>query len=70
MYVCMYDPCIFLVDLDTLKCDVQIMLDVLGSDPSEAACETECHKLISEGTVVTYGCPLICHAYVSFNSII
>lgn len=50
------------VDLSSLKCDVQIILDVVGSDPTEAACEQECHKLVSEGNVLNYGCPLVCHA--------
>ncbi|XP_060552285.1 uncharacterized protein LOC132713652 [Ruditapes philippinarum] len=51
-----------LFDLDSLKCDVQIILDVVGSDPTEAACEGECHKLVQDGNVLNYGCPLICHA--------
>ena len=53
------------VDLDSLKCDVQIILDVVGSDPTEAACENECHKVVQDGNVLNYGCPLICHAYVT-----
>ncbi|KAL4222234.1 hypothetical protein ACF0H5_018271 [Mactra antiquata] len=51
-----------LFDLDALKCDVQIILDVVGSDPTEAACELECHRLITEGSVLDHGCPLVCHA--------
>ncbi|XP_053392490.1 uncharacterized protein LOC123562749 isoform X2 [Mercenaria mercenaria] len=49
-------------DLDTLKCDVQILLDVVGTDPAEQACETECHKLITDGNVLNHGCPLVCHS--------
>ncbi|KAH3775598.1 uncharacterized protein LOC127844256 [Dreissena polymorpha] len=52
-----------LFNLEVLKCDVQIMLDVLGADPTEQACEAECHKLLQEGAVMTYGCPLVCHAF-------
>ncbi|KAH3715000.1 uncharacterized protein LOC127856080 [Dreissena polymorpha] len=52
-----------LFDLNTLKCDVQIMLDVLGADPTEQACEAECHKLVQDGTTLSYGCPLVCHAF-------
>merc|ERR1712179_358216 len=37
--------------LDVLKCDMQLMLDALGSDPSETACEDECHKLLAAGHV-------------------
>ena len=59
---------IFSVDLDTLKCDMQLMLDVLGSDPGEQACEAECHKLLQEGHTLNYGCPLICHGYVDESS--
>ncbi|XP_060561621.1 uncharacterized protein LOC132721350 [Ruditapes philippinarum] len=51
-----------LFDLNTLKCDVQIMLDVLGSDPTEQACEKECHVLIKDG-LLDHSCPLICHAF-------
>ncbi|KAL4221961.1 hypothetical protein ACF0H5_018012 [Mactra antiquata] len=50
-------------DLQTLKCDVQIMLDVVGSDPTEKACEGECHNLLQEGHVLNFGCPLVCHAF-------
>ena len=51
-----------LVDYTSLKADLQIMLDQLGSDPTEAACEAECHKLLTQGHVLNYGCPLVCHA--------
>jgi hypothetical protein len=53
-----------LVDVEMLKCDVQIMLDTLGTDPTEQACESECHKLLAEGNVMHFGCPLVCHGYV------
>ena len=52
------------VDLSVLKCDVQLLLDLLDNDNTEAHCEAECHKLIQEGHLFTYGCPLVCHAYV------
>lgn len=48
------------VDMQMLKCDVQLMLDVIGSDPSEQACEDECHKIIQEGHYLNYACPLVC----------
>ncbi|XP_053392491.1 uncharacterized protein LOC123562747 [Mercenaria mercenaria] len=51
-----------LFDLDTLKCDVQKLLDVVGSDPTEQACETECHHMLNEGTLLDHGCPLVCHS--------
>ena len=51
-----------LVDYTSLKADLQIMLDQLGSDPTEAACEAECHNLLTQGHVLNYGCPLVCHA--------
>ena len=50
------------VDTSNLKTDLQIMLDVLGSDPTETACEAECHKILQQGHVLNYGCPLVCHA--------
>ncbi|XP_053392492.1 uncharacterized protein LOC128555100 [Mercenaria mercenaria] len=49
-------------DLDTLKCDVQKLLDKVGSDPSEQACEDECYKLVQEGHYLAHGCPLVCHS--------
>ena len=48
------------VDIQTLNCDVQLMLDVLGTDPKEAACEAECHTLIQEGHYLNNACPLVC----------
>ncbi|XP_060552281.1 uncharacterized protein LOC132742399 [Ruditapes philippinarum] len=50
-------------DVEMLKCDVQIMLDTLGTDPTEQACESECHKLLAEGNVMHFGCPLVCHGF-------
>ncbi|XP_060552284.1 uncharacterized protein LOC132713651 [Ruditapes philippinarum] len=52
-----------LFDLESLKCDVQIMLDAVGDDPTEVACEGECHNLLAEGNVMNFGCPLVCHAF-------
>ena len=49
------------VDMDTLKTDLQIMLDVVGSDPAEQACENECHNLLKTGHVLNYSCPFVCH---------
>ena len=49
------------MDIDTLYCDVQIILDVVGADPTEEACEAECQNLLQEGTTLVFGCPLICH---------
>ena len=51
----------FSVDLPSLQKDLQVMVDVLGSDPTEMACEAECHKVLTQGHVLNYGCPLICH---------
>ncbi|WAQ94847.1 hypothetical protein MAR_007318, partial [Mya arenaria] len=48
------------VDLTVLKCDVQLILDVVGSHPTEQACEAECYKVIQEGHFLNYGCPLVC----------
>ena len=49
------------VDFNTLKNDIQIMLDVLGSDPTEQSCEAECHNLLQNGHILNYGCPVVCH---------
>ncbi|XP_052807442.1 uncharacterized protein LOC128236550 [Mya arenaria] len=50
-------------DTEILKCDVQLLLDTLGSAPTEAACEGECQHLITGGSIFSYGCPLICHSF-------
>ncbi|XP_045161329.1 uncharacterized protein LOC123526304 [Mercenaria mercenaria] len=50
-------------DLTTLKCDIQIMLDAIGTDPKEQLCEDECHNILQEGHVLNYGCPLVCHGF-------
>ena len=51
------------VDLTVLKCDVQLLLDLLDNTNTEQACEAECHKLIQEGHIFNFGCPLVCHGY-------
>lgn len=63
-FTCLLKLCLLMrilsVDMQVLKCDVQLMLDVIGADPTEAACEAECHKLIQEGHYLNYACPLVC----------
>ena len=51
---------LFTVDLQVLKCDVQMMLDAIGGDPTEAACEVECHNILQEGHVLNFACPIVC----------
>jgi hypothetical protein len=55
-------------DFTNVKCNLQKMVNVIGSDPTEAACEKECHLLIKDG-LLNHSCPLFCHAYVNFYSI-
>ena len=49
-----------LVDLEKLKAEVQLLVDMVGSDASEQACESGCHHLLQQGHVFNYGCPLAC----------
>ena len=49
------------VDVENLKQDLQLILDVVGSDPAEQACENECHVLLKDGHVLNYACPFVCH---------
>jgi hypothetical protein len=49
-----------LVDVTTLKADLQAMVDVLGSDPTEQACEQYCHKFLTG--LLEHSCPLLCHS--------
>ena len=55
--------CLLAVGLNTtiLKADIQIMLDVIGTDATEQACEQEGHKLFSQG-LLSHSVPLICHS--------
>ncbi|XP_052761136.1 uncharacterized protein LOC128203395 [Mya arenaria] len=53
-------------DQQILKCDVQLIIDVVGSHPTEQACEAECHKIIADGHFLNYGCPLVCLGLESF----
>jgi len=76
MYLCNLLTCIYYkltcliilsVDLTVLKCDVQLLLDLVDNTNAEMACEAECHKLIQEGHIFNFGCPLVCHAYDVVN---
>ncbi|XP_052246465.1 uncharacterized protein LOC127855120 isoform X1 [Dreissena polymorpha] len=57
-----YDQLSHFVSLDVLKQDLQLVLNVLGSDPTEQACEAEWHKLFSQG-LVTHAASLVCHSF-------
>ncbi|XP_060608684.1 uncharacterized protein LOC132760638 isoform X6 [Ruditapes philippinarum] len=50
-----------LVNLDTIKKDLQLMIDVVGSDPTEQACEQAGHKILSG--LLDHSVPLICHSF-------
>ncbi|XP_060551068.1 uncharacterized protein LOC132760638 isoform X7 [Ruditapes philippinarum] len=50
-----------LVNLDTIKKDLQLMIDVVGSDPTEQACEQAGHKYLSG--LLDHSVPLICHSF-------
>jgi hypothetical protein len=49
-----------LVNLNTIKQDLQLMIDVVGSDPTEQACEQAGHKYLSG--LLDHSVPLICHS--------
>ncbi|KAL4222533.1 hypothetical protein ACF0H5_018572 [Mactra antiquata] len=51
-----------IISTDVLKQDLQIMLDLLGSDPTEQACEAEATKLLGDG-LIQHSVPLICHSF-------
>jgi hypothetical protein len=48
------------VNSDTIKQDLQLMIDVVGSDPTEQACEQAGHKYLSG--LLDHSVPLICHS--------
>jgi hypothetical protein len=48
------------VNTDTIKQDLQLMIDVVGSDPTEQACEQAGHKYLSG--LLDHSVPLICHS--------
>ena len=53
-----------LFNTDAIKADLQLMVDQIGSDPTEQLCESECHTIVQH-TVIDTGCPLFCHSLVS-----
>ncbi|XP_045168545.2 uncharacterized protein LOC123531550 [Mercenaria mercenaria] len=56
------DTLLNLVDTTTIKKDLQIMLDTIGSDPTEQLCEQECHNIAQQG-LLDHACPLLCHSF-------
>ncbi|KAL4222535.1 hypothetical protein ACF0H5_018574 [Mactra antiquata] len=51
-----------IISIEQLKQDLQIMLDLLGSDPTEQACEVEAAKLLGDG-LIQHSVPIICHSF-------
>jgi len=45
---------------DELKMLVGQLVHTLESDETEAACEAECHKLVTIDHLLQFGCPLVC----------
>ncbi|XP_052795750.1 uncharacterized protein LOC128228465 [Mya arenaria] len=54
-------------NLTQLKAELQVALDVIGSDPTEQACEQELHK-IAGNALLDYGVPLACHSFQTLIS--
>ncbi|XP_053373133.1 uncharacterized protein LOC123532217 [Mercenaria mercenaria] len=55
------DTILSLVDADTFKADLQKMVDTLGSDPTEKACEQYGHTYLTG--LLDHSVPLICHGF-------
>ncbi|KAL3831600.1 hypothetical protein ACJMK2_023337 [Sinanodonta woodiana] len=57
-------------DTSHLKQTAQTLLDVVGSDGTEAMCENECHTLLTDPThFLHYSCPLLCHGLQSLTHV-
>ncbi|CAG2213769.1 unnamed protein product [Mytilus edulis] len=54
-----------LFQTDELKTLVDQIVNTVGTDATEQACETECHTLIQEDHLLQFGCPLICKSFQS-----
>ncbi|KAL3831698.1 hypothetical protein ACJMK2_023419 [Sinanodonta woodiana] len=51
-------------DVTHLKQTLQTMVNVLGSDTTEGACEKECHTLLTDpSSLLHHSCGLICHGF-------
>ncbi|XP_052683985.1 uncharacterized protein LOC128164254 isoform X2 [Crassostrea angulata] len=44
---------------------VNSLVSTLGSDPTEAACESQCTNIVHADNVVHFLCPLVCHSFQS-----
>ncbi|XP_045170376.1 uncharacterized protein LOC123532848 [Mercenaria mercenaria] len=55
------DNILSLVNQTTIKQDLQAMIDIIGSDPTEQACEQAGHKYLSG--LLDHSVPLLCHSF-------
>ncbi|XP_061179582.1 uncharacterized protein LOC133188223 [Saccostrea echinata] len=44
---------------------VNSLVSTLGSDPTEAACESQCTNIVHADNVMHFLCPLVCHSFQS-----
>ncbi|XP_046580542.1 uncharacterized protein LOC124288029 isoform X2 [Haliotis rubra] len=52
-------------DVSELKAVVQKIADSIGSDATEAACETECATVLHNNALLSSGCDLVCKSFQS-----
>ncbi|XP_046363968.1 uncharacterized protein LOC124140454 [Haliotis rufescens] len=57
-----------LFDGAELKSIVQKIFDTVGSDATEAACESECVVLVHNNVLLSSGCDLVCRSFQSLVS--
>ncbi|KAK6166123.1 hypothetical protein SNE40_022888 [Patella caerulea] len=55
------------IHLDVIKENVNKIAAQIGSDGTEAQCETECHKIATQA-ILDSGCPLFCKSFQSLVS--
>ncbi|XP_046551241.1 uncharacterized protein LOC124260966 [Haliotis rubra] len=59
------DQFLKLFDVGKLKAVVQKIADNVGSNGTEAACETECTAILMHNALLSSGCDLICRSLQS-----
>ncbi|XP_071102125.1 uncharacterized protein [Haliotis cracherodii] len=55
-------------DVSELKNVVQKIADTIGSDATEAACESECATILHNNALLSSGCDLVCRSFQSLVS--
>ncbi|XP_046363923.1 uncharacterized protein LOC124140421 [Haliotis rufescens] len=68
VYCSFIDQFAHIFDVSELKGVVQKIADTIGSDATEAACESECATILHNNALLSSGCDLVCRSFQSLVS--